>query len=43
MLLRPNKDSRAGFFRPIQLKQFVLKKEDKWVRLEAAPDTGQGA
>ncbi len=43
MLLCPNKDSRAGFFRPIHLKQFVLKKEDKWVRLEAAPDTGQGA
>ncbi len=28
MLLRPNKDSRAGFFRPIQRKS---KKEDKWV------------
>ncbi len=40
-LLRPNKDSRAGFFKADSAQ--LQKGGQMSVRLEAAPDAGQGA
>ncbi len=39
-MLRPNKDSRAGFFFTDSAQ--LQKGGQKSVRLEAAPDAGQG-